>query len=164
MEDTRSIITSNVGFHSNCYSLTFETVCQCLSMPYPTVRGFSQTRDNILNEFTSQVDIRKFCANILVSLQYPKTLLAGMLCFCLRPEYKPILLIILFSKSFLLLWCTPENHVKKKICRIVIAAIAFGMGADCPIFGVIIHCNLKEYIQQSGQAGRTSLPFKALLY
>jgi bloom syndrome protein len=51
--------------------------------------------------------------------------------------------------------------------RIVLATSAFGMGIDISDIRVIIHwgppSNLEEYVQESGKAGRDSLPAKAIL-
>ena len=51
--------------------------------------------------------------------------------------------------------------------RIVIATIAFGMGIDCPDITQIIHYGLtslvKDYVQETGRAGRNGFPSKAVL-
>ena len=51
--------------------------------------------------------------------------------------------------------------------RIVIATIAFGMGIDCPDIRQIIHYGLtslvKDYVQETGRAGRNGFPSKAVL-
>ena len=57
---------------------------------------------------------------------------------------------------------TKESHL-----RIVIATIAFGMGVDLPDIRQVIHVSapddLESYIQETGRAGRDSLPALALL-
>ena len=52
--------------------------------------------------------------------------------------------------------------------RIVVAAIAFGMGIDCPDVRQVIHWGVPEdietYVQETGRAGRDSLPSCALIF
>ncbi len=53
------------------------------------------------------------------------------------------------------------------ILRVVIATVAFGMGVDCHDIRQVIHYgspnNIESYIQQTGHAGRDSLPSIAVL-
>lgn len=81
------------------------------------------------------------------------------------------------SHSFVKMFtsCTNEN-VKDKIIssfsfannlQIVCAAVAFGMGFDCPDVCTVIHVgapdDLESYLQETGQAGRHTLQSKACL-
>ncbi len=53
------------------------------------------------------------------------------------------------------------------ILRVVIATVAFGMGVDCHDIRQVIHYgspnDIESYIQQTGRAGRDSLPSLAVL-
>ena len=57
---------------------------------------------------------------------------------------------------------TTDSHL-----RVVIATIAFGMGIDCHDIRQVIHygspSDIESYIQQTGRAGRDSLPALAVL-
>ncbi len=57
---------------------------------------------------------------------------------------------------------TTDSHL-----RVVIATIAFGMGIDCHDIRQVIHygspSDIESNIQQTGRAGRDSLPALAVL-
>ncbi len=57
---------------------------------------------------------------------------------------------------------TTDSHL-----RVVIATIAFGMGIDCHDIRQVIHygspSDIESYIQQTGRAGRDSLPASVLI-
>ena len=59
------------------------------------------------------------------------------------------------------------NFTKSEIPRILIATIAFGMGMDCPNVRQVVHFgapyDIESYVQETGRAGRDSLPALALL-
>ena len=52
--------------------------------------------------------------------------------------------------------------------KLVIATTAFGMGVDCQDIRCIIHwgapCDIEQYVQETGRAGRDGLQAEAILY
>ena len=56
---------------------------------------------------------------------------------------------------------------KPGVLRVICATVAFGMGIDCPDVRVVIHLgppqDVESYIQETGRAGRDSLPSQAIL-
>ncbi len=65
-------------------------------------------------------------------------------------------------KEIIVCLFTIDSHL-----RVVIATIAFGMGIDCHDIWQVIHygspSDIEYYIQQTGHAGRDSLPALAVL-
>ena len=60
-------------------------------------------------------------------------------------------------------FCNPTGCL-----RIIIATVAFGLGLDCPNVRRIIHWgpsnDIEQYMQETGRAGRDSLPAVAVLH
>uniref|UniRef100_A0A1X7VAD3 DNA 3'-5' helicase n=1 Tax=Amphimedon queenslandica TaxID=400682 RepID=A0A1X7VAD3_AMPQE len=61
------------------------------------------------------------------------------------------------------MFCSTEGHL-----RVIIATTAFCMRIDCPDIRMIYHwgppATLEEYAQETGWAGRDTLPSKAFLF
>ena len=66
------------------------------------------------------------------------------------------------KESILRMFC------EDSVLRIVVATVAFGMGLDCPNVRHIVHwgapCDVEQYVQETGRAGRDGLPAKASLF
>ena len=64
--------------------------------------------------------------------------------------------------DFLRMFC------EDSVLRIVVATVAFGMGLDCPNVRHIVYwgapCDVEQYVQETGRAGRDGLPAKASLF
>ena len=88
----------------------------------------------------------------------PQFRLVDMFSACTRPDVPDV-------KNEILSWFSSSSSLH---IRVVVAAIAFGMGLDCPDVRRIIHwgppSDLESYIQEVGQAGRDGLPSTAVLH
>src|SRR6185369_13209900 len=60
------------------------------------------------------------------------------------------------------------SNWKKEISKIMVATNAFGLGINTPDIRLVVHYDfpmgLREYIQESGRAGRDGAPAKSVIF